>query len=201
MSENTKIEWADHTFNPWVCCTKVSPACDHCYTEGWAKRSGMVQWGPHAERRRTSERNWRQPIKWNADLNPEPNTGWHECMRNDLKALLDCDALALLDGWQRSAGTHLEMHVRHLVREGKAQVIGMCGKVCLYGPMGEKPQYIRPNGVERVRAALWRMGRAHRSAISDESDTPMELTAVALRLLIKRGLAERIGKGEYRYVG
>ena len=50
-----------------------------------------------------------------ADLNPEPGTGWHECMRNDLKALLDCDALALLDGWQRSAGAHLEMHVAHRV--------------------------------------------------------------------------------------
>lgn len=50
-----------------------------------------------------------------ADLNPEPNTGWHECMRNDLKALLDCDALALLDGWQQSTGAHLEMHVAHRV--------------------------------------------------------------------------------------
>lgn len=50
-----------------------------------------------------------------ADLNPEPETGWHECMRNDLKALLDCDALALLDGWQQSAGAHLEMHVAHRV--------------------------------------------------------------------------------------
>lgn len=66
MSKDTKIEWADHTFNPWVGCTKVSPACDHCYAEGWAKRSGMVQWGSHAERRRTSENNWRQPIRWNA---------------------------------------------------------------------------------------------------------------------------------------
>ena len=67
MGDNTKIEWAHHTFNPWVGCTKVSPACDNCYAEGWAKRSGMVQWGPHAERRRTSEGNWRQPLKWNAE--------------------------------------------------------------------------------------------------------------------------------------
>ena len=50
-----------------------------------------------------------------ADLNPDPDTGWHECMRNDLKALLDCDALALLDGWQRSTGAHLEIHVAHRV--------------------------------------------------------------------------------------
>lgn len=54
MSANTKIEWADHTFNPWVGCTKVSPACDHCYAEGWAKRAGKaagVVWG--GERRTT----------------------------------------------------------------------------------------------------------------------------------------------------
>lgn len=33
MAENTAIEWADHTFNPWTGCTKVSPGCDHCYAE------------------------------------------------------------------------------------------------------------------------------------------------------------------------
>lgn len=65
MAENTKIEWATHTFNPWVGCTKISPACDHCYAEGWAKRSGMVTWGVGAERRRTSVANWRMPEKWN----------------------------------------------------------------------------------------------------------------------------------------
>lgn len=69
MSENTAIEWADHTFNPWVGCTKVSPACDHCYAEGWAKRSGMVEWG--GERRRTSEANWKMPLKWDAQAKDE----------------------------------------------------------------------------------------------------------------------------------
>lgn len=29
------------------------------------------------------------PMSGLPELNPEPNTGWHECMRNDLKALLD----------------------------------------------------------------------------------------------------------------
>ena len=67
MAENTKIEWADHTFNPWTGCTKVSPACDHCYAEGWAKRSGHVKWGSGQPRRRTSDANWRMPIKWNRE--------------------------------------------------------------------------------------------------------------------------------------
>ena len=65
MGENSKIEWTDHTFNPWVGCTKISPGCDHCYAEGWAKRSGLVTWG--GERRRTSAAYWRQPAKWNAE--------------------------------------------------------------------------------------------------------------------------------------
>jgi protein gp37 len=65
MGENTKIEWADHTFNPWIGCTRVSPACDHCYAEKLATARLGVGWGPHAERRRTAESTWRQPLAWN----------------------------------------------------------------------------------------------------------------------------------------
>lgn len=61
MAETSAIEWTDATFNPWVGCTKVSPACDHCYAESWAKRSGQVEWG--GARRRTSPANWRVPVK------------------------------------------------------------------------------------------------------------------------------------------
>lgn len=64
VAEKTKIEWCDATFNPWVGCQKVSPGCDHCYAEGWAKRSGQVSWGPHGERKRTSEANWKKPRQW-----------------------------------------------------------------------------------------------------------------------------------------
>ncbi len=67
MGENTKIEWAHHTFNPWYGCQKIGPGCDHCYAEGWAKRSGLVQWGPDAERRRGSPSNWKKPLAWNAE--------------------------------------------------------------------------------------------------------------------------------------
>jgi len=65
MGENSKIEWTDHTFNPWIGCTKVSPGCDHCYAESLAKRYGWVTWGPHGERKRTSAENWRKPLAWN----------------------------------------------------------------------------------------------------------------------------------------
>jgi len=63
MAENSKIEWTDHTFNPWLGCTNVSPGCDHCYAESWSKRSGLVKWG-NSPRRRTSEPYWRAPLKW-----------------------------------------------------------------------------------------------------------------------------------------
>lgn len=65
MGIETGIKWADHTFNPWVGCSKVSPACDHCYAEGWAKRSGMVRWGADAPRVMTSQNYWHQPHRWN----------------------------------------------------------------------------------------------------------------------------------------
>lgn len=67
MAENSKIEWTDHTFNPWIGCTKVSPACDHCYAEAWDARFKGHRWGPHAPRTKTSAANWRKPLKWNRE--------------------------------------------------------------------------------------------------------------------------------------
>ena len=68
MTANTKIEWADHTFNPWIGCTKVSPGCDHCYAEAWDRRFAVsgnaMRWGAGKTRTRTSALNWRQPLKW-----------------------------------------------------------------------------------------------------------------------------------------
>ena len=45
MARDSPIEWTGHTFNPWWGCTKVSPACDHCYAEVWARRTGHQVWG------------------------------------------------------------------------------------------------------------------------------------------------------------
>jgi protein gp37 len=65
MGESTAIAWTDHTFNPWMGCTKVSPGCDNCYAEALGKRTGRVDWGDEAERVPTSDAYWRNPIKWN----------------------------------------------------------------------------------------------------------------------------------------
>ncbi|QRI92409.1 phage Gp37/Gp68 family protein [Delftia lacustris] len=69
MSENSKIEWTDHTFNPWEGCQKVGPGCDHCYAENRNARFAggqAINWGPGAPRRRTSVSNWNLPLRWNA---------------------------------------------------------------------------------------------------------------------------------------
>jgi len=69
MSENSKIEWCDHTFNPWEGCQKVGPGCDHCYAETRNARFAggtAINWGPGAPRRRTSASNWNKPLAWNA---------------------------------------------------------------------------------------------------------------------------------------
>lgn len=76
MADNTKIEWADATFNPWIGCTRVSPACDHCYAAvSTPARTLGVEWGAGQPRRRTSPGNWKWPLRWNA----EPFAGCNEC--------------------------------------------------------------------------------------------------------------------------
>lgn len=68
MSESTAISWCDSTFNPWIGCTKVSPACDHCYAERLMDhRLHRVQWGTGQRRKRTSVANWRQPLLWDRE--------------------------------------------------------------------------------------------------------------------------------------
>ena len=64
MGETTAIGWTDHTFNPWWGCVKVSPACNNCYAEAFAKRTGNAVWGKSADRRFFGEKHWNEPLKW-----------------------------------------------------------------------------------------------------------------------------------------
>lgn len=74
MAEDTHISWADDTFNPWIGCMKVGPACDGCYAEalmGMGGRMQRVEWGAPGEgigtRVRTAPSNWAKPKKWNRE--------------------------------------------------------------------------------------------------------------------------------------
>lgn len=61
---NSKIEWTDHTFNPWWGCMKVSAGCKNCYAEALDRRWKGGHWGPGSSRRAMSEAYWTQPLKW-----------------------------------------------------------------------------------------------------------------------------------------
>lgn len=77
MAADTKIEWAARqlldgtitagfTFNPWIGCTEVSPACDHCYARALMEvRHKRAIWGAGEDRARTSSAYRRQPHSWN----------------------------------------------------------------------------------------------------------------------------------------
>lgn len=65
MAEKTGIAWCDMTFNPWIGCSKVSPACANCYAErDMDHRHKRVRWGPQGTRSVTTDANWRKPLQW-----------------------------------------------------------------------------------------------------------------------------------------
>lgn len=69
MGEQTKIQWCDHTFSPWVGCEKVSPGCKNCYAAvdnpaRIARGRGLELWGHDAARQRKADSGWREPERW-----------------------------------------------------------------------------------------------------------------------------------------
>jgi protein gp37 len=65
--KTSRIEWTDHTFNPWWGCSKVSPGCAHCYAKGISRRFSGDIWGKDANRRFFDDPHWQNPVKWNAE--------------------------------------------------------------------------------------------------------------------------------------
>src|SRR5688572_19505845 len=49
MSEHSKIEWTDATWNPVRGCAKISPGCKHCYAETFAERFRGVAGHPYEQ--------------------------------------------------------------------------------------------------------------------------------------------------------
>lgn len=64
MSKDSAIAWTDHTFNPWWGCQRVSPGCENCYAEAFAKRVGQKVWGPQSPRRFFGDKHWAEPRAW-----------------------------------------------------------------------------------------------------------------------------------------
>ncbi|RMH15086.1 MAG: phage Gp37/Gp68 family protein [Acidobacteria bacterium] len=49
MSQQSRIEWTDATWNPVRGCTKISPGCKHCYAETFAERWRGVSGHPYEQ--------------------------------------------------------------------------------------------------------------------------------------------------------
>lgn len=101
MAENSKIEWCDHTLNPWLGCTKVHDGCTKCYAEAFTKRTGKTIWGPNGTRVKTSEANWRKPLKWD-----------REAKAAGVRARVFCASLA--DVFEDWSGPVLDHHGKQL---------------------------------------------------------------------------------------
>lgn len=67
MGAETKIQWADKTFNPWRGCTKVSPGCLNCYAEPLVVNRLKGAWGKGAPRTLASDTYWKQPLTWDRE--------------------------------------------------------------------------------------------------------------------------------------
>lgn len=46
-----------------------------------------------------------------AEVNPDPGSPWVDCMRADIKLLVDCNEIYMLPGWEKSEGASLEHHI------------------------------------------------------------------------------------------
>lgn len=66
MSDQTRIEWTDATWNPIRGCTKISPGCAHCYAETFAERFRGVAGHPYEQGfdLRTAPHKLADPLRW-----------------------------------------------------------------------------------------------------------------------------------------
>ncbi len=68
MSNQTRIEWTDATWNPIRGCTKISPGCTHCYAETFAERFRGVSGHPYEQGfdLRIIPEKLADPLRWRA---------------------------------------------------------------------------------------------------------------------------------------
>src|SRR5437870_5925828 len=68
MSDHSKIEWTDATWNPLRGCTKISPGCKHCYAETFAERFRGVPGHPYEQGfdLRIVPEKLAEPLRWAA---------------------------------------------------------------------------------------------------------------------------------------
>ena len=88
MGKNSKIEWTEHTWNPWQGCPKVSDGCKHCYMYRDKQRFGQnpAEVVPSKQATFTAPLRWKDPGArvfvcswsdfWLADADPWRGEAW-----------------------------------------------------------------------------------------------------------------------------
>jgi protein gp37 len=84
MSDKSKIEWTDATWNPTRGCTKISPGCKYCYACTFAERFRGVPGSPFEQGfdLRLVPQKLEDPSEWPVDIRVREypsSTTQHRC--------------------------------------------------------------------------------------------------------------------------
>jgi protein gp37 len=135
MGKATKIEWTDHTFNPWRGCQRVSPGCEHCYAETMAGRNPKILgvWGPRGSRVLAAPAQWQEALRWQ-----------EQCAKEGRVETVFCASLAdVFEHWDGQ------------MADVKGQPISLVTSLGRVGPVMES----RPYTLDDARKRLWSLIR------------------------------------------
>lgn len=160
MGEITAIEWCDATFNAWLGCTKVSPACDNCYAEALMDiRYGRVKWGAGEDRVRTTPSNWAKPKTWNAKAVRDGTRPFVFCSSlsdvfdNEVDPLWRSDLFALIEATPALVWLLLTKRIGNVEKMTDPERGNPClpGNVAIGSTMANLEEY------DRDRMKLWQV--------------------------------------------
>ncbi len=158
--ENSGISWTDHTFNPWMGCTKVSPACKNCYAErDMDHRYGKVKWGDKGTRVLTSDANWSKPLKWNRDAVKVGAHASAASVENMVSARprVFCASLAdVFEDWEGPVLNHIGERL-FIDMQGGGDVWFYATKEEIDASELMRQRECRPGTLDDVRARLFRL--------------------------------------------
>ena len=105
MSDHSKIEWTDATWNPLRGCTKISPGCKHCYAETFAERFRGVSGHPYEQGfdLRLVPGKLTEPFKWSGQIpwSKRPDLR-HQSITQMVEAGVECPADRSVFQWPTS---------------------------------------------------------------------------------------------------
>lgn len=167
-NKSTKIEWTDHTWNPFVGCSKVSDGCRNCYAIDVAALYGhkFVHYEGVARR---SERG---TPNWTGQINLAPDHILNKRFKPDERVFVN----SMSDFWHEYARDEWRQRVLNIMRENPR---------VQYQVLTKRPENIAPM-LERMGEAvpknMWVGSTVESSRVLDRIDTLRQIPA-AIRFL------------------